>query len=209
MAPIPTPQQDLPLHLCCENDSDGTEALEVLFDAHPNAICVRTGEDNQLPIELVPDHCLRKRSFMELQMQYLRLSQDIPALSTPDQLGELALHRAVRDGATLGAIKLLVGGYPNAVRMADANGDYPLHITCARPNGFGVVSYLMAQHPPALLSRNIKDLIPLHILCNAQPEEGGDIRYNDCLFKMLLTAPETCSCLEEGRDPEMTERTPT
>lgn len=191
LASIPTPQKELPLHLCCQRSFDCTGALELLFNNYPDAICMRAGEDNQLPIELVLNDCPRKRSFMEQQMQYHRLSQDIPALSTPDQLGELALHQAVRDGATLGAIKLLVGGYPSAVRVANANGDYSLHIACARPDGFGVVSYLMAQHPPALLSRNIEDLLPLHILCNAKPEEGGGIQYNDCLFKMLLAAPET------------------
>ena len=191
LASIPTSQQELlPLHQCCQNNFDGTEAIEVLFDAHPKAICIKSG-NNQLPIELVPDDCQRMRSFLEQQMQYYRLSQDIHALSTPDQLGELTLHRAVRDGATLGAIKLLVGGYPDALRVPNTNGDCPLHIASARLDGFGVVSYLMAQHPPALLSQNRKDLIPLQILCltRAEFEDEDGSKYTDCLFKMMRAAP--------------------
>ena len=153
---------------------------------------MRAGEDDQLPVELVPDQCPMKRSFLEQQLTYHELSQDIDALSTPDQLGELALHGSVRDGATLGAIKLLVKGYPRAVREVNANGDYPLHIACARLDSFEVVTYLIEQHPPALSARNGEGLLPLHVLCLTTAEqEDVSGRSTDSLFKMLRAAPES------------------
>lgn len=202
LASIATSQHELPLHLCCNPvvcREDHKEVLQVLFDAHPKAICMKTGTDaelgaNKLPIELmnyelVANHNPKKRLYMEQQMQYYRLSQDIQALTTPDQLGELALHREIRNGATLGATKLLVWGYPDAVQEVNANGDYPLHIACARMDGFEAVTYLMELHPPALSSRNGEGLLPLDILSATQSQEGDTIQYIDCLFKMLRACP--------------------
>ncbi|EJK61956.1 hypothetical protein THAOC_17462, partial [Thalassiosira oceanica] len=155
-----------------ERNGEGREPLyyAFLFDADPETICVGMREDNRLPIELVPDTCPGQRLFLEQQMKYYRLSQDIKALSTSDQLGELELHRAVQSKATLGAIKLLVKGYPSAPQVANANGDHPLHIACARLDGSEVVTYLLAQHPPALSARNGEGLLPLHILCSTRAE---------------------------------------
>ena len=59
------------------------------------------------------------------------LSQDIDALSMPDQLGKLALHRSVRDGATLGAIGATEVSAAQEVNAKTAC-EYPLHILHAQ-----------------------------------------------------------------------------
>ena len=80
------------------------------------------------------------------------LSQDIDALSMPDQLGKLALHRSVRDGATLGAIGATeVSAAQEVNQCKNSVCDYPLHILHAQGLTVSrcvVNNYLMAQSTP-------------------------------------------------------------
>jgi ankyrin repeat protein len=64
-------------------------------------------------------------------------------MTTPDESGQLPLHRALRDNVTLGSIKLLVRGNPSAVQTSDNSGALPLLIACQYHDSAKVVQYLI------------------------------------------------------------------
>ena len=47
-------------------------------------------------------------------------------MTTLDENGQLPLHRALKDNATFGSIKLLVKGNPSALRVMDNSYALPL-----------------------------------------------------------------------------------
>ena len=124
-------------------------------------------------------------------MTYYRLSQNNEAVSTPDELGNFALHRAIENCATVGAIKLLVKGFSGALRILNGEGDSALHLAC-KSDHYGAVSYLMEQYPPAMEQRNGNSLLPLDILSMKCPHvsEQDDLVHIDCMFRILRARPD-------------------
>jgi ankyrin repeat protein len=64
------------------------------------------------------------------------------AMATVDVNGWLPLHRALKNNAPLGSIKLIMRANPTAVKVADQNGAHPLHIACEFSSA-KVVKYLV------------------------------------------------------------------
>ncbi|KAL7459339.1 hypothetical protein ACHAWC_011065 [Mediolabrus comicus] len=67
--------------------------------------------------------------FLETQLGYARISQDPSAMATVDEIGQLPLHHALKDNASLGTIQLMVRGNPS-VFVTDQMSAFPLHIAC-------------------------------------------------------------------------------
>ena len=83
-------------------------------------------------------------------------------------------HHALKDGAPLGSIKLLVEGNPSALRTADRKLAFPLHIACEF-SSVQVVKFLLELEgiPVSHLDTN-KDSI-LHYACRGR--NLGVIKY--------------------------------
>jgi len=165
----------LPLHVAGYHLN--LDAVQLLFDAHPEAICVNDGNGRTL-LDIAGMPRLRGRgeenasevvTFLEAQMAYVRKAQDIIAMQTPDDNNRLPLHHALFNNASLGAIKLLVKGNPLACQVSDVNKDSPLHIAC-RGGNCGAVKYLLERNTSQVSEQNVGNKLPIHLLC----ESGTD-----------------------------------
>jgi len=178
----------LPLHIICSR-WDKSNVTELLFDLYPEAILVRNGQ-GKLPFDIIrakldslPDpetgtvyniEYQQKMQylipFLQTQMNYARQAQDQNVMMPPDNTGSLPLHNAIRDGAPLGSIKLLVKGNPNAVHVPDGSGVHPLNIA-SYASTVGIVKYLAALSPGRLNACDMNKNFPLHHACwGGKPE---------------------------------------
>jgi ankyrin repeat protein len=78
--------------------SAAKEILQMLYDVHPEAIEDEVSSDDlcDLPEEI--------RTFINAQLAYAHQAKDLQQMNTPDESGQLPLHRALRDNVTLGSI---------------------------------------------------------------------------------------------------------
>ena len=122
--------QWLPLHFACYNNTN-LSSIQALFDAHPEAI-LAGDEVGDTPLDNTREEGNQPAiDFLQTQLVYARQAQDMAAMTTVDENGQLPLHRALKDNASLGSIKLLTRAHPAALQVSDQNGVYPLHIACS------------------------------------------------------------------------------
>jgi ankyrin repeat protein len=136
-------QHILPLyfHLGCSLPS--VDVVQMLFDAYPGAILLIDfkGEDASTLIRKKILNLDRESKwkegriqkildFVEKQKEYCTLARrGDEHLTTPDEHGQLLLHKALADkDVSFGTIKIVVIEEYTAVRVADNDGLYPLHI---------------------------------------------------------------------------------
>eukprot|EP00579_Thalassiosira_antarctica_P009876 CAMPEP_0201917590 /NCGR_PEP_ID=MMETSP0903-20130614/6949_1 /ASSEMBLY_ACC=CAM_ASM_000552 /TAXON_ID=420261 /ORGANISM="Thalassiosira antarctica, Strain CCMP982" /LENGTH=151 /DNA_ID=CAMNT_0048453677 /DNA_START=27 /DNA_END=479 /DNA_ORIENTATION=- len=102
--------------------------------------------------------------FLETQLVYARKAQDVSAMTTLDCNGWLPLHHALYNNASIGAIKLLVKGNPSAIRVADYQLSFPLHISCEFSTA-DVVQFLVELDDSSLNVCDLSKDSPLHYAC--------------------------------------------
>jgi len=162
----------LPLHIACQRND--LMEVQVLYDVYPDAFH-KSDRQGKTPLDLAREKSPLRHSmgasyhdaiinFIQTQLAYSNQAQDTNLLSTPDQNGRLPLHRALKDGAPLGSIKLLLRGNLSAIRVPDNNMTFPIHLACEFCSA-KVVRYLIELDdvPVNLLDTN-KDSI-LHYAC--------------------------------------------
>jgi len=180
----------LPLHLACRCGHLG--ATKVLYDAYPQALNARDDNGD------TPNYAVEKRSvkiFLKAQVLYARKAQDLKVMTKMDNNGLLPLHKALRDNAPLGSIKLLVEGNLSALRTADSRMAFPLHLACEF-SSVKVVRYLIEEHdgiPVSQLDTN-KDSI-LHYACRGR--NLGVIKY------LMTNHSSLVSSVEENGNGEL------
>ena len=88
-------------------------------------------------------------------------------MTTPDENGQLPLHRALCDNATItfGSIKLLVKGNPSAVRCPDNTGRTPLHVACQHYETPAIIDYLIGLDSIAFRATDFEHNTALHLAC--------------------------------------------
>ena len=153
----------LPLHFASYDSN--FSSIQVLYDAYPEAILARD-RGGKAPLDLA-----RKQpamEFLQTHLVYARQAQDMTAMATVDDNGWLPLHRALKDNAPLGSIKLLVKGNPAALNVADRKGAYPVYIACLFSSA-NVVKYSVELAGDTLNSVDANNNSPLHYACR-----GGD-----------------------------------
>jgi ankyrin repeat protein len=136
-------QHILPLHLHLGCSLPSMDVVQMLFDAHPGAILVSDpkGDDASTVIRgmiLKLDGASKWKEkriqkildFVEKQKEYCTLAHSNDEhLTLPDEHGQLLLHKALADkDVSLGTIKMIFDKQNTAVRVADNDGFYPLHI---------------------------------------------------------------------------------
>eukprot|EP00984_Skeletonema_dohrnii_P029626 scaffold20381_cov75-Skeletonema_dohrnii-CCMP3373.AAC.5 len=160
-----------PLHYACHlsyNDSNIEVALEVLqaiYDAHPEAI-----EDNAIASHVESYH-QQVQAFINSELVYARQAKDHPMMITPDRNGQLPLHTALQNNATLGSIKLLVKGNPPAVQSPDNSGLIPLHVAFVHHDSVNVVHYLLGLDTLTLDAVDKEGNTALHFACHCARHE--------------------------------------
>jgi hypothetical protein len=146
------------LQLLYDAHPEAIEDLQLFYDAHPDAI-----EDDWLPQVM--------QTFIDAQLAYFRAARDHTFISTPDENGQLPLHRALRDNITLGSIKLLIKGNPAAVRIPDNYGALPLHTAIQHHDSPAVVDYLIGLDPNTLTAVDREGNTTLHLACHGAKYE--------------------------------------
>ena len=150
----------------------GIQMIETLYDAHPEAI-----EDITIPAGIQDFHGdededeevhHRVQEFINRELVYAREAKDHCLMTTPDDNGQLPLHRALQNNASLVSIQLLVKGNPSAIRTADNNLAMPLHIACEHHDSAAVVQYLLDQlDTRTLRAVDIDNNTALHYACRS------------------------------------------
>ena len=202
----------LPLHLVCLS-RDKSNVTEFLFDLYPEAILIRN-EEGQLPFDVLRsrddglpinpdtgkpyDEELRRRNrellaFLSGQMSNAYKAQDENALRRRDCTGLLPLHTAIRSGAQLGSIKLLVKGNPDAVHAPDGSGKLPLDIACQFCM-VDVVKYLAELAPKQMNTCDRNKNYPLHHACR-----GGNCK----VISYLLGRPMSSASVSKRNTHDM------
>ena len=138
---------------------DCLKVLQILYDAHPEAI-----ERDEVTSN-VDSFCEEVQTFLNSQLTYARHARDRTLMTTRDENGQLPLHRALRDNITLGSIKLLVKGNPSAISCNDNIGMMPLHVACQHHESASVVEYLINLDPTSLRRKELDDNTALHYAC--------------------------------------------
>ncbi len=159
-------QEKFPFYFFCdEATSDNTpmlnaylKVLQMLYDAYPEAI-------EEVRWMLRSSFCEEVQTFINTQLTYARQAGDHTIMTTPDENGQLPLHRALRDNVTLGSIKLLVKGNPSATRNFDNRGMIPLHLACQHHHSPSVVEYMIDLRSSALEMEDRWQNTLLHFAC--------------------------------------------
>ena len=170
------PIEQLPLHIAIRavehrnatgdiiNFDSKFKSIKVLYDAYPEAINIRDG-DGEAPLDMAREENKEEIvNFLRIQLDYAQQAQDTTAMTTPDEEGYLPIHRALLQGnASLGSIKLLVGGNTAALRVADQKGVLPLHTACRNATA-NIVKFLVDSYDGLDISNSNQDY-PLHYAC--------------------------------------------
>lgn len=144
------PQGSLPLHFAC-SQPHVLVMVKALYDNYPEAIF---SVDNK--------GCV----FLETQHIHAMKTKDHAVMITPDMTnGWLPLHHALaKVDISIGTIKLLIRGNPCAVRVADHQLAFPLHIACKYAT-VDVVKYILQQYDYCLNACDKYNDSLLHYAC--------------------------------------------
>ena len=136
--------------------------LQSLYDAHPEVIedDGMTRNSSVIPRELL--------TFINTQLAYARLARNSTArqMKKRDENGQVPLHRAIGDNATLGSIKLLVKRNPSAILTPDNSGALPLHVAIQHYDSPKVVDYLVRLNSETLTAVDREGNTALHLTCH-------------------------------------------
>jgi ankyrin repeat protein len=119
--------------------NDGLNVIKLLYDAYPEAICDIQVRQLRLT-QIIPNEM---REFLIIQTTYADQALDLHVMTTPDENGQLPLHKALKNNAVLGSIKLLLNGNFSAVHTPDNYGLLPLQVACQSHESAKVVQYLL------------------------------------------------------------------
>ena len=138
--------------------------LYLLYDAHPEVI-----EDDRITSNIDRRDVLLARevqTFINTQLTYARQARNSTArqMKTRDENGQVPLHRALRDKATLGSIKLIVKRNPSVILTPDNSGALPLHVAIHN-DSTKVVDYLVGLDPNTLTAVDREGNTALHLAC--------------------------------------------
>ncbi len=153
------------LRIACDreyNDSNieaGIQVIKIIYDAQPDAI------KNETDIFYTDFFHQQVQSIMISELFYARQAQHHRTMTTPDDNGQLLLHRALANNGALGSIKLLVRGNPSAIRNFDNSGMIPLHVACQHHDSASVVKYLLDLNLRTLRAVDYDNNTALHLAC--------------------------------------------
>ena len=141
------------------NIKTAIQVIKILFDTSPEAI-----EHRKIATNINRYH-QQVKAFIKRELVYARQAKDRRLMTTPDDEGQLRLHRALQNSVRLGSIKLLVKGNPAAAQSPDNSGALPLHVACEHHDSAIVVGYLLSLDKAALKAVDRQLNTALHYAC--------------------------------------------
>jgi ankyrin repeat protein len=85
-------------------------------------------------------------------------------LQPEERGGRLPIHLAVVKGASHGVVQQLCNTCPQALQVADEEGNHPVHYA-AMYGSFSMLRLIVQAHPEACRVLNQRDRFPLHLVC--------------------------------------------
>ena len=168
---LPTYKGASLLYYACRkeyNDSTIESSLQIItaiYNTHPEAI-----EDSRIARNIYRYH-QQVQAIINNELVYARQAKDLRMMTTRDDNGQLPLHRALQNKATLGSIKLLVKGNHGALQSPDSSGALPAHIACQHHNSTDVIQYLLGLDPSTLEAVDRDGNTALHLACRCAKYE--------------------------------------
>ena len=144
------------------------KVIQLLYDAHPESLV-----DHKEILTGIRDRNNNREVsvFLTTQFAYAEQMSDRHFMMTPDENGRLPLHTALLENATLGSIKLLVKGNPNAIQTPDNSGVIPLHVACRHHESTSVIQHLIGFDESTLNAVDSLCNTPLHLACQGGKHE--------------------------------------
>jgi len=179
----------MPLHLACTRMA-GIDAVKLLFDANPHAIhCRVKGKE---PLEIARA-ALHSEAVIFLEQQNNDISAFSYSVGTP-------IHDALRNNVTLGAIKLILDGFPNSIFANDTNQDSALHFAC-RAGRYEVVNYFLETKIGlgVVSEPNGEKKLPIELLLEASCDRD-DVGFTESIWSLLVAHPEAVLAIQSGPD---------
>ena len=156
---VSTPDDNgtLPLHVACEWNN--LEIIKLLYNAYPDGILAEN-DCGQTPLEISSGEV---EAFFHTQLDFIHEAQEV---GTPDNSGQLPLHRAIKNtDLPVGTIELMIAENPDSALQADYQGLMPLHLAFQAGN-LKAIKYLTQKHHNG--SFQVSDgtgKLPLHHAC--------------------------------------------
>ena len=177
----------LALHLLCHLDRS-LDVAKVLFDAYPNAVYVK-GRNDKTPLTIEPSKSGIAR-YLKGQMKIVSKLRKSPE---PDEQGRSTVHRALMQGASLGAIKLLVQEDPSSLGVVDDTGSTPLHYACGRGMVDKIQYLLSTNHAHLVGVRDGGGKLPIQLLVECGEVDHESAGFVGAVWRLLREFPETVS----------------
>eukprot|EP00984_Skeletonema_dohrnii_P014151 scaffold5922_cov109-Skeletonema_dohrnii-CCMP3373.AAC.4 len=168
----------VPLVYACRRTNDSSfpssslnaaiKVIQLLYDGHPESLV-----DHKTILTSIRDRSNNRevRVFLTTQFAYAEQMSDRHFMMTPDEKGRLPLHTALLENVTLGSIKLLVRGNPNAIQTPDNSGVIPLHVACRHHESTSVIQHLIGFDESTLNAVDRLYNTPLHLACQGGKHE--------------------------------------
>ncbi len=139
--------------------------VQILYDVYPEAI----GTNNHTVTADATGFRREIQIFINSQVTYARQARDRTQMTTPDENGQLPLHKALlSNDITLGSIKLLLKGNFLALQSSDNGDALPLHLASQRSESdisISIVKYLLGLDPTTLGAVDEQGNTALHYAC--------------------------------------------
>ena len=188
----------LPLHLACQSGHRAPNfyGVKALYDEYPEAIYIQDIH-GKTPLESVFDEDSNRHrvgnnskltTFFTNQLEFAGpIGAGNADLSIPTLNGWLPLHLALLSSSaeiSLGTIKLIVKGYPEALQVSDDSGALPLHRACQHGT-VSIVDFLVQEGNAEFFDESdLEGNYSLHYAC----EEGNYAVVNYLLSRQILAA---------------------
>ncbi len=178
------------LHGACRNPPN-IDTIKIIFDDYPEAILIRDREGKRPTDYLDGDSNGEITSFMETQQSYALRAMDIGIMTTPNANGQLLLHRVLScNDISLGTVKLFTKANPAAMKVADNQSSFPLHIACQQAS-VDIIEYLIDIYNGCLEAKDVYGDTILHCACR-----GG----NHSVVKYLLKGQTSIYEMNNNRE---------
>ena len=170
----------VPMHIACERSPFGI--VQFLFDAYPEAVSSYNSR-GRTPLDLAKS---RNRSdvvsFLQAQLQCQRRALHGNR--------KFAIHRALQsEAASPGGIKLALSAYPAGLRVADKDGNLPLHVACLLGK-CNTVNYILEKtHAYGVTLQNKEKKMPLELLLYDAICDRESIDYVETLMRLTQAEP--------------------
>ena len=168
----------LPIHIACARRPT-VEVIDALHEANRMGLRQKESAYQRIPLQIA----CRSDASPDVVKRLLEYYPEGAAVD--DNLGRLAIHYRLSNGADDETIGALLKACPGSARAFDRRGWLPLHVAASVGASPHVIQSLVEAHPEAVLLATIKGSTPLRCL-NMAPLSPNKAANTDFLLRMEL-----------------------